>query len=40
MPGEVGCRELLDRGWLQYMQDGPQSLQGVLDDIEAGWPAS
>ena len=26
-------------GMVEYMQQGPDSLQGVLDDIEASWPA-
>ena len=24
--------------WSTYMQEGPDSLTGVLDDIEASWP--
>jgi alpha-glucoside transport system substrate-binding protein len=39
MPGEVGAGSFWT-GMVQYMQDGPDSLQGVLDDIEAGWPAA
>jgi alpha-glucoside transport system substrate-binding protein len=38
MPGEVGAGSFWT-GMVQYMQDGPDSLQGVLDDIESGWPA-
>ena len=37
MPGEVGAGSFWT-GMVQYMQDGPDSLQGVLDDIEASWP--
>ena len=25
-------------GMIEYMQGGPDSLDGVLDDIEASWP--
>jgi alpha-glucoside transport system substrate-binding protein len=39
MPTEVGAGSFWT-GMVQYMQDGPDSLQGVLDDIEASWPAS
>jgi alpha-glucoside transport system substrate-binding protein len=38
MPGEVGAGSFWT-GMVQYMQEGPDSLQGVLDDIEASWPA-
>jgi alpha-glucoside transport system substrate-binding protein len=39
MPPEVGSGSFWT-GMLEYMQGGPDSLQGVLDDIEASWPAS
>ena len=38
MPAEVGTGSFWT-GMVTYMQDGPDSLQGVLDDIESGWPA-
>ena len=38
MPGEVGAGSFWT-GMVQYMQDGPDSLQGILDEIEASWPA-
>ncbi|MEX2203202.1 MAG: ABC transporter substrate-binding protein [Actinomycetota bacterium] len=38
MPPEVGSGSFWT-GMVQYMQSGPDSLQGVLDDIEASWPA-
>ncbi len=38
MPGEVGAGSFWT-GMVKYMQQGPDSLQGVLDDIEASWPA-
>lgn len=38
MPGEVGAGSFWT-GMVEYMQQGPDSLQGVLDDIEASWPA-
>jgi len=38
MPGEVGAGSFWT-GMVQYMQDGPESLQSVLDEIEASWPA-
>jgi alpha-glucoside transport system substrate-binding protein len=37
MPAEVGQGSWWS-GMLDYMRDGPDSLQGVLDDIEASWP--
>ena len=37
MPTEVGAGSFWT-GMVQYMQDGPDSLQGILDDIEASWP--
>jgi alpha-glucoside transport system substrate-binding protein len=39
MPAEVGSGSFWT-GMVQYMQDGPDSLQSVLDEIEASWPAS
>lgn len=38
MPGEVGAGSFWT-GMVRYMQEGPDSLKGVLDDIEASWPA-
>jgi alpha-glucoside transport system substrate-binding protein len=38
MPGEVGVGSFWT-GMVRYMQEGPDSLQGVLDEIEASWPA-
>ncbi|HEU4526960.1 MAG TPA: ABC transporter substrate-binding protein [Actinomycetota bacterium] len=38
MPGEVGAGSFWT-GMVKYMQQGPDSVQGVLDDIEASWPA-
>mgnify|MGYP006314699993 CR=1 FL=1 len=38
MPPEVGSGSFWT-GMVEYMQQGPDSLQGVLDDIEASWPA-
>jgi alpha-glucoside transport system substrate-binding protein len=38
MPGEVGAGSFWT-GMVTYMQQGPGSLQTVLDDIEASWPA-
>jgi alpha-glucoside transport system substrate-binding protein len=38
MPTEVGAGSFWT-GMVAYMQDGPDSLQTVLDDIEASWPA-
>jgi len=37
MPPAVGSGSFWT-GMVQYMQEGPDSLQGVLDDIEASWP--
>ncbi len=39
MPAEVGSGSFWT-GMVEYMQGGPDSLQGVLDDIEASWPTS
>jgi hypothetical protein len=25
---------------IKYVQQGPDSIQGILDDIEASWPSS
>ncbi len=38
MPGEVGAGSFWT-GMVQYMQDGPESLSSVLDEIESSWPA-
>jgi alpha-glucoside transport system substrate-binding protein len=38
MPAQVGSGSFWT-GMLAYMQGGPDSLQTVLDDIEASWPA-
>jgi len=27
-------------GMVKYMQQGPDSIEGILDDIEKSWPAS
>jgi alpha-glucoside transport system substrate-binding protein len=37
MPGEVGAGSFWT-GMVQYMQEGPDSLSTVLDEIEASWP--
>jgi len=37
MPGEVGAGSFWT-GMVQYMQEGPDSLTSVLDEIEASWP--
>jgi alpha-glucoside transport system substrate-binding protein len=39
MPTAVGSGSFWT-GMVKYMQGGPDSLQGVLDDIEKSWPAS
>ncbi len=39
MPGEVGAGSFWT-GMVRYMQEGPGSLQSVLDEIEASWPAA
>jgi alpha-glucoside transport system substrate-binding protein len=39
MPPEVG-QGTFWTGMLKYMQEGPDSLQGIMDEIEASWPAS
>lgn len=38
MPAEVGAGSFWT-GMVRYMQEGPESLQGVLDEIEGSWPA-
>jgi alpha-glucoside transport system substrate-binding protein len=38
MPTEVGAGSFWT-GMVAYMQEGPESLPTVLDDIEASWPA-
>jgi alpha-glucoside transport system substrate-binding protein len=38
MPAEVGAGSFWT-GMVEYMQGGPDSLQSVLDEIEASWPA-
>ncbi|HJS25673.1 MAG TPA: ABC transporter substrate-binding protein [Actinomycetota bacterium] len=38
MPGEVGAGSFWT-GMVQYMQEGPESLSAVLDEIESSWPA-
>jgi alpha-glucoside transport system substrate-binding protein len=37
MPSEVGAGSFWT-GMVEYMQGGPDSLQGILEDIEASWP--
>ena len=37
MPAEVGSGTFWT-GMMDYVSNGPDSLQGVLDDIEASWP--
>ena len=37
MPAEVGSGSFWT-GMVEYMKGGPDSLDGVLDDIEASWP--
>ncbi|HYG73073.1 MAG TPA: ABC transporter substrate-binding protein [Actinomycetota bacterium] len=39
MPAQVGSGSFWT-GMVEYMQGGPESLQGVLEDIEASWPES
>jgi hypothetical protein len=38
MPAEVGSGSFWT-GMMDYMREGPDSLQTVLDDIEASWPS-
>jgi alpha-glucoside transport system substrate-binding protein len=37
MPAEVGSGTFWT-GMMDYVSNGPDSLQSVLDDIEASWP--
>ena len=37
MPAEVGSGSFWT-GMVEYMKSGPDTLDGVLDDIEASWP--
>jgi alpha-glucoside transport system substrate-binding protein len=37
MPAEVGSGSFWT-GMVKYMQEGPDALPGILDDIEASWP--
>ena len=37
MPAEVGLGSFWT-GMMEYVSSGPDSLQAVLDDIEASWP--
>ena len=37
MPAAVGSGSFWT-GMLEYMRNGPDSLEGVLDDIENSWP--
>jgi alpha-glucoside transport system substrate-binding protein len=39
MPAAVGSGSFWT-GMVDYMQNGPDALPGILDDIEASWPAS
>jgi alpha-glucoside transport system substrate-binding protein len=39
MPAEVGSGSFWT-GMVRYMQEGPDSMQDVLDEIEASWPAA
>jgi alpha-glucoside transport system substrate-binding protein len=39
MPAAVGTGSFWT-GMIKYMQQGPDSIQGILDDIEASWPSS
>jgi alpha-glucoside transport system substrate-binding protein len=38
MPGEVGAGSFWT-GMVEYMQEGPDSLQGILEEIESSWPS-
>ena len=38
MPGEVGAGSFWT-GMVQYMQEGPESLSSVLEEIESSWPS-
>ena len=37
MPAAVGSGSFWT-GMIEYVRDGPDSLEGVLADIEASWP--
>jgi alpha-glucoside transport system substrate-binding protein len=39
MPPAVGSGSFWT-GMVKYMQEGPDSIEGILDDIEKSWPAS
>ena len=39
MPSAVGSGSFWT-GMVKYMQEGPDSLDGVLEEIEKSWPAS
>jgi alpha-glucoside transport system substrate-binding protein len=39
MPAAVGSGSFWT-GMIKYMQQGPDSIEGILDDIEKSWPAS
>ena len=39
MPAAVGSGSFWT-GMVEYMKGGPDSLKGVLDDIEKSWPTS
>jgi alpha-glucoside transport system substrate-binding protein len=38
MPPAVGSGSFWT-GMVEYLQGGPDSLSGILDEIEASWPA-
>jgi alpha-glucoside transport system substrate-binding protein len=38
MPGEVGAGSFWT-GMVEYMQEGPDSLQGILEEIDSSWPS-
>jgi hypothetical protein len=38
MPPEVGSGSFWT-GMVQYMQEGPDSLDGILQDIDDSWPS-
>ena len=39
MPAAVGSGSFWT-GMVKYMKEGPDSIQGILDDIEKSWPTS
>ena len=39
MPGEVGAGSFWT-GMVEYMQEGPDSLEDILGEIEGSWPAT